>query len=274
MKKILLIVFVLSARWAFAQGDSLPVSIAFPHIAIGGETAGQNFATLVQIVNNNSSLTTAHVQLFADDGSALQALFDGQGPQSTMDVPLDAGVARQIQLTSSGPITGGWMQITFSPSDALTTVILQCRSGTSLLSEVGVDPAANTIGTTDFAAETDAALNTGIAIANPSSTIAYILARLWSPDTGTVLSEGSVITLAPNGHIARYLTELFPTLLTINQIRAEVSLDACSSPSCFTAGGNGFIATALRQNIDQFTTIPVIARPGVNDPPPAAVRVL
>src|SRR5205823_5961371 len=39
----------------------------------------------------------------------------------------------------------------------------------------------------------------------------------------------------------------------------KVSLQSCSDPSC-GADGNGFLATALRLNGDQFTTIPVAER--------------
>src|SRR5262249_58008041 len=139
---------------AFGQVTYVPVAVAFPHVAIGGDVSGLNYVTLLQVVNNNSSFTTGHVELFNHDGSPLSALFDGQGPQSTIDLTLPAGESRQIQLTLNGAVTSGWMKVTYSPSDALTTVVLRFRSGTTLLSEVGVDPADPTgaILSTDFAA--------------------------------------------------------------------------------------------------------------------------
>src|SRR5262245_2493215 len=162
------LMLLLFANTAFGQIAYSPVALAFPQIAIGGDPAGQNYVTVIQIVNNNSTSTTGHIALFSDSGSALSAQFDGQSPQSTLDVTLASGATRQIQLTTTGDITAGWMQITYTPSDALTTVLLQFRAGTTLLSEVGVDPAFDPLAATDFAAETDTALNTGIALANPS----------------------------------------------------------------------------------------------------------
>jgi hypothetical protein len=138
----------------------------------------------------------------------------------------------------------------------LTSVVLQFRSGTSLLSEVGVDPAFNVFASTDFTAETDVALNTGIALANPNSTTGYVLARMWDPATGQA-SLSTIITLPPNGHVAKFLTDIFSSALNIAQTRVEVSLDSCTTSSCAVAGGNGFLATAIRLNIDQFTTIPL-----------------
>jgi hypothetical protein len=263
----LLLLLVLSHA-AFGQATFTPVDLGFPHIVVGGDADGLNYTTLLQVVNNNSATITAHVALFTDSGSALAVLFDGTGPQSTADLTFAAGESRQIRLTLSGTITQGWMRITYSPSEAATSVILQYRSGTTLLSEVGVDPAVS-IGSTDFAAETDVTINTGIAISNPTTATAFVLARLSDPGTGSTASS-TVITVPANGHIARLLTELFSSVLTISQIRAKVSLDVCSSATCTVAGLNGVLATAIRLNADQFTTIPVIARTSSGD----QVRIL
>src|SRR5262245_59537373 len=267
---IALLFILLSTDLAFGQAASVPVPVFFPQLAMGGSADGQNYDTIIQIVNNNSMSVTGHVSLFSDTGSPLAVSFDGQSPQSAADITLAAGAARQIQLTLDGALTVGWMAITYSPSDALTTVILQFRSGNALLSEVGVDPAFGTLAATDFPAETDATLNTGIAIANPSQSTAFVLARLWDPDTGASVT-GNVLSLPRNGHMARLLTELFPNVPNISQTRAKISLDSCSSPTCNFAGGNGFLATAIRLNGAQFTTIPVSQRSSGGDP---SVRIL
>jgi len=194
MKKIALLLFLLLATVpAFAQVSFSPVSIAFPHLDVGGDPAGLNYVTLIQAVNNNSATTNAHLVLFADNGSALSASFDGSAAQSSFDFSLESGVTRQIAISSSGAITSGWMQITYTPADAQTTVIIQYRAGTSVLSEVGVLSSGLTSGT-DFSGETDTAnnLNTGIAIVNPSSSSAAALVRLWDPATGNQLGSTTV----------------------------------------------------------------------------------
>ena len=255
MRKTILTLLLLSADFAFGQQTaSIPVTVSFPQIVVGANPDGANYVTLLQIVNNNSIATTGRLVLYSNDGSGLAVLIDGQGPQTTMDISVAPGQARQIQLTSSGPITPGWMEITYSPSDALTTVILQFRLGATLRSEVGIQP-VDTISAADLAVETDANLNTGIAIANPDSATAAVLVTLWDPNAGTPLS-GVVISLPPHGHVARFLTELFPAVNNVGQMRAKLSLDGCSDASCNSAGGS-FVATAVRLNGDQFTTIPV-----------------
>src|SRR5437773_1522112 len=274
MKKIALLLLLLSADLAFGQATYYPVSVAFPQIAIGGDNGGDHYVTLLQLVNNNSAGTTGHLALYSDSGSALSALFDGQGPQSALDVTLAPGEARQIQLTLDGPITPGWLAIDYSPSDALTTVILQYRSGETLRSEVGVQPSFSTVESADVAVETDDAtsgslINVGIAIANPGSTTANVFVGLWDPNTGGLLTSAT-IALPPKGHVSRFLGELFPNVLAIAHMRAKLNLDSCSSPSCAFIGGNGFVATVLRLNGDQFTTVPVAERTDTGD----QIRVL
>ena len=254
MRKTILLLLLLSAGFAFGQQTaSIPVSVDFPQIAIGGDDDA-NYVTLLQIVNNNSIATTGHLALYANDGSGLATLIDGQGPQTSMDISLAPGQTREIQLSASGPIKTGWMEITYSPSDALTTVILQFRSGATLRSEIGIQP-ENTVSAADLAVETDASLNTGIAIANPDTVAAAVFVTLWDPNTGTPLS-GVALSLPPHGHVARFLTELFPAVNNIGQMRAKLSLDGCSDTACNFSGGS-FVATAVRLNGDQFTTIPV-----------------
>jgi hypothetical protein len=264
MKKIALLSFLLFADIAFAQTTFIPVTVAFPEIVVGGDAAGQNYVTLLQVVNNNSYFTTGHIQLFSDSGTPLAALFDGLGPQTTLDVSLNSGQGRQIQITLNGPVTAGWMEITYNPSDALTTVIVQSRSGTTLQSEVGIDPAFDTLSAIDFPAETAPGLNAGIALANPNTSTAYFLARLWDPNSGAV-SASATVSLPAGGHTAKYLTDMFPSVLSIGQIRAKISIDQCSDSTCTSAGGNGFFAAVVRAYGTQFTVIPVEDRPPDGD---------
>src|SRR5437870_1813094 len=110
---------LLCTEIEFGQVTYQTVALAIPQLAIGGYAGGQNYVTLVQLINTNSAQTTGHLTLYSDTGSALTALFDGQGPQGTMDITLASGETRQIQVTLNGPITAGWMLISYSPSDAL-----------------------------------------------------------------------------------------------------------------------------------------------------------
>ena len=229
MRQLIVAVMLIfgGAHLAFGQAVFPPAALAFPQIAVGGDAGAENYATLIQIVNNNSAPTAGRIELLSGDGSPLAVLFDGEGPISSAEIPLESGETRQIRLTMDGPVTAGWLHITYSPSDALTTVILQFHSGTKLLSEIGVKPEFNLMWNTAIPIETDASGSTGIAVANPASGPAYLLAQLWEPENGTPVA-GTIISLPPGGHISRFVTELFQSVPGIAQIRAKVSLDSCS----------------------------------------------
>jgi hypothetical protein len=268
--RLLLLLFLLAAPiLALGQSTFLPVDLAFPQIAVGGDPAGLHYVTILQIVNNNSAATNGHFELLADNGSPFSVLVDGAGPQTSFEVALTPGETRQIELSLSGDIASAWLRATYTPSQALTAALIQFRSGASLRSEIGIEPSFTTLLETDLAFENDSTLNTGLAISNPSSAPGYVLARLWDPATGSYVG-GTIISLSGNGHIARFVPELFPSVINIAQMRARVSLDSCSNSACVTRGGNGFLVTALRLNGDQFTTIAVVSRPTGGD----LVRVL
>jgi hypothetical protein len=82
-----LIMFLVFADAAWGQVSFSPVPLAFPQIAVGGDSDGLNYTTLIQIVNNNSASTTGKISLYSDSGSALAVLFDGQITRPQMRSP-------------------------------------------------------------------------------------------------------------------------------------------------------------------------------------------
>ena len=92
----------------------------------------------------------------------------------------------------------------------------------------------------DLAAETEATLNTGLAIANPQTIAQTVLVRLFDPNSGSALAS-TKFSLAANGHVARLLTELFPAVDSIGHMRPKISIDACSDTNCGAAGGSDMV---------------------------------
>src|SRR5215475_13808779 len=270
MKRAALLLFILiCAVPAFAQTAFQPVTVQFPEIVFGAN-GDLNYLTYVQAVNNNSTSSQGHIALYSDAGGTFSASFDNGAPAPTFDFTMDSGTTREIVISSTGPITTAWMSITYNNSDAATTVLIQYRAGTSVLTEVGINPFYQPLSSTDFAVETGPNLNAGIAIVNPNGA-GWVLVRLWDPNNPGILLGSTILSLPMNGHIARLLSELFPSVANIGQIITQVSLDSCGDPNCAT-GGPGLIATALRLNMsnNSFTAIPVIQSPTGG----ALVRVL
>src|SRR5262249_57780624 len=78
--------------------------------------------------------------------------------------------------------------------------------------------------------------------------------------------SGSCIYWSAKVILATLVYEFVPNAPNIPQTRAKISPAPCPSPTCNFAGGNGFLATAIRLNGDQFTTIPVSQRSSGGDP--------
>src|SRR5262249_44118256 len=127
MRVSALVILLLSATVAFGQTASIPEAFVVPQVAIGGDADGLNYVTLLQLANNNSATINGRLAILSDTGTAVSAIFDGQAPQTTLDITLASGEARQIQITFSGIITAGSLVMTFSPAGPLATVILQVR---------------------------------------------------------------------------------------------------------------------------------------------------
>jgi hypothetical protein len=261
MRRAALLLFILvCAVPAFAQTSFQPVTVQFPEIVFGAN-GDLNYLTIIQAVNNNSTSSQGHIALYSDTGVTLSASFNGGAPAPTFDFPMDSGVTLQIVISSTGPIAAGWMSITYNNSAATTTALLQYRAGTSVLTEVGLTPFYQPMSSTDFAVETGPNLNAGIAIVSPN-VAGSVLVRLWDPNNPGSLLGSTIVSLPANGHIAKLLSELFPSVASVGQILAQVSLDSCGTSTCTTAGP-GLIATALRLNMNtsSFTAIPVIQSP-------------
>jgi hypothetical protein len=262
MKKAVLLLFILLCTVpTFAQVAFAPVTLQFPHIVVGGDPGGLNYVTIVQAVNNNSTFSLGHISVYSDTGTPMTASFDGGAPSTTDDFEVDSGSTRQIVISSTGAVAVGWISIIYNNTDDPTTVLVQYRAGTSVLTEVGINGFYQPITFTDFAVETGPSLNAGIAIANPNPA-AWVLVRLWDPSNPGNLLGSTIVPLPQNGHIAKNLNELFPSVASIGQILTQVSLDSCGTSTCST-GGPGLIATALRLNLNNnsFTAIPVIESP-------------
>lgn len=263
MRKTVSWLFVLfCAAPTFAQVGFQSKNVWFPNLDVGGDPGGLHYVTLVEASNTTSSFLTGVLTVYSADGTAMSVSFDGQAPEASLSFELDSGVARQIEISSTGDITQGWMQITYTPNLAETTVIVQYLAGSSILSEVGINPFLNnmtdtTLGpATVFPVETnlDSNLNTGIAIANPN-TAQVVRVQLLSG--GTIVGT-TTISLPQYGYTAKLVTDLFPNVSGISQMTAEVGLTSCTTTAC-TALGPGLIATALRLNISTglFTAVPV-----------------
>ncbi len=222
-----------------------------PQVAVGGDAGGINFVTTLFLVNNSSEQVSGAAELFAGNGLPLEVSIDGAGMNSRFAWSLAAGEMRRFKLTG-GTITSGWMRIIPDGEKAIgASAIFQLLEGEKLVSQAGVLPSPPLQSATIVYDSLGQGTNTGVAIANPNDQPNDITVGLFDKDGKQVASLE--FTLPARGHLARFVTELFPNIRGIDEMEGSLAIK----------GSLAFSALALRFEGLEFTATPVIggARP-------------
>jgi len=179
----------------------------FPHLAVGG-----GYGSSFLLLNPASTPVVATLEFFGSDGTPLALLIEGV-PRTTYSVPLAARqVARVDSAGSSDGIRWGWARLTASERVYWDTiggsVVLQAERNGSIASEASV-PSATLM--TNFATYVDGtgAAEAGIAVANPRDT-AVTLTFTLRDSTGVVLAGPLAREVPARGHLAQFVTQIFP----------------------------------------------------------------
>jgi hypothetical protein len=241
---------VLAFLLFFAGSTAFSASTYYiPHFAVGAIGNG-SFHTTFIFFNNQSTSSDVTLSLTGDSGTALSATISGMGTHSTFSFSLAAGATKILQATSSGNLQAGAAAITSNLAIGVSGIYSEYDSNGKFVTEVGVgnsNPMNNFVLPVQIS---DSAINTGLALFNPSTESSSITASLTNTD-GT--SAGNVsLTLAAGQHLAAYLnsSNLFPTITSFNGTLTVQSSEAIS-------------AVTLRQSTssatDYYTSCPVVS---------------
>jgi hypothetical protein len=141
-------------------------------------------------------------------------------------------------LTGSSALQAGWIQITLpSTSTALVVnAVFQTYQGSTLVSEASVLEALQDIEGMIYVNVQPGATNIGVALANPSTTTSNTITMTLYTSAGFPFGTQTFV-LPPSGHLARYVTDIFPQLAGTN-----------FSGTLSMQGTSNFSSVALRQN--------------------------
>jgi hypothetical protein len=210
----------------------------FPHFASGG-----GWVTSFALHNPTNAAITVQARLFRSDGS----LF------TTRDVVVPAGGSQTLAVESPAVLTTGWAHLTstgrFSASE-----LFQFVNGGQLLSQVGVLPSATAAEFKLFGlVQSQTSSGTGIAVANPSASDSSVLTVRRFSSSGQLLDTRTV-TLAPLGHLARFLNE-DPYFSGLDNFEGIVEVSATLPVSAVT----------LRLDGAEVAAVGVITQAGLTD---------
>ncbi|MBI4457261.1 MAG: hypothetical protein HY644_15385 [Acidobacteria bacterium] len=210
---------------------------------------GANFASSIVLTNPSRTETATGLLSFHDDsGLLLPTSINGKAPASTLQFlipPLGSAtfttdgtgnlVSGSTRVASNVPVAG---VVRFSsPGLGIAGV------GESIPLAAFMTPAVRDLGRK---------LNTGVAISNTLEAIVELLLSLRMLDGNEVTGGTATVTLAGNGHLAKFIDELFPGADTSNfQGTLVVTVKT-------TGGKVAATAIQLGASAGEFTTLPVV----------------
>src|SRR5262249_44097108 len=142
----------------------------------------------------------------------------------------------------------------------IADAVFQTFNGSTLASEASVEESTPINRGLIYIGFHSGTANVGIAFANPQSASNTITLDLFDR---TGFSAGSrQITLSPNGHLAQFVTEIFPQLASLTDFDGALSIHSTTP----------FSALALRLSSDKLATLPVAAN-GMYRPSITGLRI-
>ncbi|MBZ5535207.1 MAG: hypothetical protein LAO31_04560 [Acidobacteriia bacterium] len=245
---------LVSTALPLADLNSPPAgtNLIFPQIVDGG-----GLPTQILLMNPSATTSSAGtISLFGDDGSPLSLDF-GDGPQGLLNYSMPPDGMVKFSTTGLGPLRVGYAVV--NPSSGALPIgsgIFTSKSGAGISSQAGVPDSPQTTAARLFVevAASPLSRNTGIAIVNRNAATATVNLSLTGLD-GTPFS--GTLTIPPNGHVARFITELIPTLSTNFLGVLTLSSNVPVSPLTLRLTKN-------QRTEDIFSTLPVA---DLNNPP-------
>lgn len=183
--------------------------LIFPQVVDGGGSPTQ----LLLLNPSNSFASKGTVSLYDDNGNPLSLDFGpGIGIQSTLNYSLAPNGMAKFSTTGSGSLRVGYAVVT--PTSGPLPVgsgVFSINGASGLSSQASLLNAPETTAARMFVEGTSSPLsrNTGIAIVNRNNVQALVNFTLQNPDGST---QSQSVNIGPNGHLAQFVTELFPGL--------------------------------------------------------------
>lgn len=231
-------------------GTSSDSRLLFAQIADGAVPGTSRFMQTTVILVNDSTYASAGTLSFYDDNGAPLTVKIGSTSASNFPVSLGAGKATRLATSGTGALKVGWAALrTDQPVSGTSSFSVRDLAG-HVFTDVGVSEAMLNEGFTLFADSMGAA-DTGIALINPDAAAALELQVDLINSAGAVVRT-KALQLAPHGHLARYLTELFRDVGGIQEFEGSLRITA----------DRPFGGTTLRSVGSILTSVPMIPDPG------------
>ncbi len=239
-----ILTFISQATFGYGLFASIPFShdLQFPQIA-NGIGDGGGWVTTILLANQSSSASSATVKFYDGNGVPMNVSVNGQqATQVSLTVP--AFGVTQFQTDGTGPLASGWADVQSDQPLSGTALFGFLSSSGSFVSQVGA-PAGTPLRALSVFAQSAAGISTGVALANPNNNAASVSLTLFDANSNTVATAS--VSISPNGHLAKYIGEMFPSIALQN-----------FQGRLYIASTQPLIGLTLLQQGALFTSLPII----------------
>ena len=222
--------------------SSTDLQFDLPHVA-NGQFIGGSIRTTFVLFSISSSRATVELSFTQDDGTPLEMTIPTVGTNSTFTVGLDPGESKFLQTDGLGTQVAGAAVVSSDAPIGVSAIFSIFDEQDRFLTETGVG-VSSPLKEIVIPVDVTGSFNTGIALFNNSDK-AVTAARRLLDQTGAVVDSASLLSLGAKGHLAEFVSDIFPGS---DNFRGSVSI--------FSSGD--LAALTLRQNAIplSFTTLP------------------
>ena len=241
--------------------SSTKLTLNLAHEANGTHSDG-SFKTSYLIFNISASPANVTLALTQDNGNPLNVAILGRGTASSFVYNnLPPGGSLFLQTDGAGPLSVGAATITSNVPVGASAIFTVFDSQGAFQTETGVGDSPVLTSLT-LPVDITGDFDTGVAFFAPGSSGAILTFQLLS-SSGTLFGSSATRTLEPRGHLALFLSQVFPGT---SNFRGSVAINATS----------GVAALTLRQNSSplSYTTLPVASGTSSGKAPTPATALL
>jgi sugar lactone lactonase YvrE len=240
-------------------------TLVVPHFADSG-----GWTTQILLVNPTSTAMTGNVEFRDEGGGVVNVPITGHSTGAYTVAPRSS---QKLVTTGAAPtaLTGSVRIIPMSGllvggNTPTPLVVFSFKPGTTTLSEAGVPAASGTAfrmyGESSGTASAPGSIQAGIAVTNNAAAGAPVTFELFNPDGSTAGLPAPVsINLPAYGHIAKFLSELFPNPPLPNPFQGVVRMST-TSPS-------GISVVGLRTRYNELGDFLITTTPPTNEAAPS-----
>jgi hypothetical protein len=226
--------------------------LIFPQIANGQDGSGGHYGTTLILMNRTDAPANAKVTFTRSNGSPFDLTLQGVGSSSTFSFSIPGKGSISLVTDGTGPLATGFARVTSTAPLGGSILFSLIDASGIIATEAGV---GSSLPGTDFSIPVlsqPGVMDTGIALANPSSSAADVTLSLLD-NQGKEIASPVVVRLNANSHKAWYAAESFTVLATMKGRFEGIVRIAASKPVSAIAIRGTF---AGRYGMTTFPVIP------------------